>query len=119
MLPHRDPFLLLDRITTLVPGISGTAVVMVSTNAPFPQILLVECLAQLAGIVAAREEQEGGFLAALQRAAFGRLPQAGDQLLVSASITAAFGRLCQVSGRVTCQGEELLAAEMTLGIGSL
>jgi len=118
-LPHRYPFLLLDRITALEPGASGTAVVLLSSNAPFSQILLVECLAQLAGIVAAQQEQEGGFLAALQHAAFGRLPQPGDQLEVSASITATFGRLCQVSGRITCQDQELLKAEMTLGIGSL
>lgn len=103
----------------LEPGSFGTASVMVSTNAPFPQILLIECMAQLAGIVAAREAQEGGFLAALQRSVFGRLPQAGDRLEVTARITAAFGRLCQVTGQVTCQGEELLSADMTLGIGSL
>jgi 3-hydroxyacyl-[acyl-carrier-protein] dehydratase len=100
-------------------GCSGLATVMVTINTPFPQILLVECVAQLAGIVAAQEEGEGGFLAALQRVVFGRIPQPGDCLEVSAHITTQFGRLCQVIGQVTCQGEELLSAEMTLGIGSL
>lgn len=103
----------------LEPGCSGLATVMVTTNSPFPQILLVECVAQLAGIVAAQEEGEGGFLAALQRVVFGRIPQPGDCLEVSAHITAFFGRLCQITGQVTCQGEELLSAEMTLGIGPL
>lgn len=79
----------------------------------------MECVAQLAGIVAAREEGEGGFLAAIQRAAFGRLPLAADSLLVSAVITAGFGRLVQVRGAVVCCDEELLTVEMTLGIGMI
>ncbi len=90
---------------------------LVTCNSQFPQILLVECVAQLAGIVAAREAGEGGFLAAIQQAAFGRLPLAGDILVVSAAMSAAFGRLVQVHGMVTCSNEELLTVEMTLGIG--
>lgn len=74
-------------------------------------------MAQLAGIVAAREEGEGGFLAAIQKAVFGRLPLAGDELAVSAELTAAFGRLVQVQGSVACSDEKLLIVEMTLGIG--
>jgi len=91
--------------------------VLVTCNSRFPQVLLVECVAQLAGIVAAREAGEGGFLAAVQQAVFGRLPVAGDSLVVSAGITAAFGRLVQVQGSVICAGEQLLTVEMTLGIG--
>lgn len=116
-LPHRHPFLLLDRITALQPGQSGEALVQLSCNSPFPQLLLVECVAQLAGIVAAREAGEGGFLAAIQKAVFGRMPLAGDSLFVSAGITAAFGRLVQAQGSVLCCDEELLKVEMTLGIG--
>ena len=92
---------------------------MLTCNSPFPQILLVECVAQLAGIVAAREEGEGGFLAAIQQATFGRLPNAGDVLLVYVEITAAFGRLVQVKGEVLCAEEKLVSVEMTLGIGML
>lgn len=89
----------------------------VSCNSHFPQILLVECVAQLAGIVAAQEEVEGGFLAAIRQATFGWLPVAGDSLVVSAVITATFGRLVQVQGEVLCGSENLLTVEMTLGIG--
>lgn len=109
--------MLLDRIRSLQPGHSGEALVQVSCNSQFPQILLVECVAQLAGIVAAKEAGEGGFMAAIRQAVFGRLPVAGDSLVVSAGITAAFGRLVQVQGGVVCGDEELLTVEMTLGIG--
>ena len=117
-LPHRYPFQLLDRLVCLEQGSSAQALVQVSYDSPFPQILLVECVAQLAGIAAAHQQGEGGFLAALQRTRFGRMPRAGDCLEVSAHITATFGRLCQVTGQVTCLGDELLATELTLGTGS-
>lgn len=56
-------------------------------------------------------------MAAIRQAVFGRLPVAGDSLVVSAGIIAAFGRLVQVQGGVVCGDEELLTVEMTLGIG--
>lgn len=74
-------------------------------------------MAQLAGIVAAREEGEGGFLAAIRQAVFGRLPVAGDGLVICAAITAGFGRLVQAKGEVFCGDDNLLTVEMTLGIG--
>jgi 3-hydroxyacyl-[acyl-carrier-protein] dehydratase len=62
LLPHRHPFLLLDRVTELQPGESATAVKNISVSDGvlaghfpgrmiYPGVLLVECIAQLAAVI--------------------------------------------------------------------
>ena len=119
-LPHRYPFLMLDRLLSLEPGVDGSAVRRVTTTqGTFQQVLLVECVAQLAGIVAIREEGEGGFLASIDQADFTDSVCEGDSLLITARILKSFGRLILVSGEVACDGRMLLRAQMTLGVGRL
>lgn len=118
-LPHRYPFLALDRVVELEPGIQATARTAVSDDAPFSQILLVECVAQLAGILTIREKGEGGFLAAIDRAEFSGCPVPGDLLAVSARVVKAFGRLFMVEGEVLRANDRLLSVQLTLGVGKL
>lgn len=119
-LPHRYPFLMLDRLLSLEPGVDGSAVRRVTTTqGTFQQVLLVECVAQLAGIVAIREEGEGGFLASIDQAEFTDSACEGDSLLITARILKSFGRLILVSGEVACDGRMLLRVQMTLGVGRL
>lgn len=118
-LPHRYPFLLLDRVVELEPGVRAVARTTVSASRAFPQVLLVESVAQLAGIATIRQEGEGGFLAAIDQAEFGRLPQIGDVLTVTASVVKAFGRLFMVKGDVSCGETTLLKVQLTLGGGQL
>lgn len=82
-------------------------------------MLLVECIAQLAGILTIQEEGEGGFLAAIDRAEFSGVPAAGDELSVSVRVVKAFGRLFVVEGEVVCDGRLLVMAQLTLGVGKL
>ena len=62
MLPHRAPFLLVDKIKNVVPGVSGIGIKNVSFNEPFfqghfpenpimPGVLQVEAMAQTAGVI--------------------------------------------------------------------
>lgn len=118
-LPHRYPFLLLDRIETLECGVKATALKNVPALRDFPQFLLIECVAQLAGILTISEEGEGGFLASIDRAEFTELPKAGDSLKVSATVIKTFGRLFMVEGDVSCDGRMLLTVQLTLGVGRL
>jgi len=118
-LPHRYPFLMLDRIIELEPGSYAIAQTNVSASLGFPQVLLVECVAQLAGIVTIPEQGQGGFLAAIDQAEFAAAPFPGDLLTVTARIVKAFGRLFLVEGEVDRSGERLLATRLTLGIGTL
>ena len=91
----------------------------VTAGQAFPQVLLVECVAQLAGVVAIQEEGQGGFLAAIEQAEFTAAPCPGDLLTVTARIVKAFGRLFLVEGGVERTGERLLSTRLTLGTGNL
>lgn len=118
-LPHRYPFLLLDRLVELEPGVRAVAQTTISASRVFPQVLLVESVAQLAGIVTIQQDGEGGFLAAIDQAEFSRVPLIGDVLTVTARVLKAFGRLFMVEGEVSCGENRLLKVQLTLGVGRL
>jgi 3-hydroxyacyl-[acyl-carrier-protein] dehydratase len=118
-LPHRFPFLLLDRVLELEPGVRAVALTTVSAGRVFPQVLLVESVAQLAGIATIREDGAGGFLAAIDQADFGRGALTGDVLIVAVGVLKSFGGLSLVEGRVTCGEELLLTVRLTVGGGRL
>lgn len=119
-LPHRYPFLMLDRILERQPGCAARARYRTSASLrAVPQVLLVEAVAQLAGVVAVEQEGEGGFLAAVDQACFGRPPRLGETLEVAVRIVKSFGRLVLAEGAVTVDGEELVQVTLTLGVGPL
>lgn len=111
---------MIDRLLALESGVSARAERRVtSVPAGFPQVYLVECIAQLAGIVSIREEGEGGFLASIDHAEFDGMVNAGDTLTITACTLKSFGRLVLIEGEVACEGAILARAQMTLGIGRL
>jgi 3-hydroxyacyl-[acyl-carrier-protein] dehydratase len=119
-LPHRNPFVLIDRVTAREPGISATGIKCVTYEpGGFPQVLLLESMAQLGGIAAATEKGEGGFLASIDHAEFSREVRAGDRLLVSVRIVKSFGRLFLMEGEVFVSGEKIAMAQLTLGVGKV
>lgn len=99
-LPHRYPFLLVDRVLDCQPGKSLTALKNVSVNEPFfpghfpgqpimPGVLIIEALAQAAGILAFKSEtQQLGnrsmfYLVGIDNARFKRPVEPGDQLIMN------------------------------------
>ena len=118
-LPHRYPFLLLDRIIELEPGVRAVARSGVTATRGLPQILMIECVAQLAGIVVAQTDGEGGFLASINHAEFSAPAAVGDLLTVSVKVIKSFGRLFMVNGNVFSGADQLLSVHLTLGIGNL
>ena len=118
-LPHRYPFLLLDRILELEPGIQAVSRTGVTAGADFPQILMIECVAQLAGIVVAQVEGEGGFLASIDHAEFFGTAAVGDILIVSVNVVKSFGRLFMIEGNIVSGVDKLLSVQLTLGVGGL
>ena len=119
-LPHRNPFLLIDRLLALEPGIAATGQKLISHDpAGFPPFFLIEAMAQLAGIAAADQNGAGGFLAAIDKAEISGSVEAGDTLQITARILKGFGRLYLVEGEVQVAGRTVAAATMTIGIGKL
>ncbi len=120
LLPHRNPFLFVDRITARNPGVSATGVLCVTFGGSgFPHVLLIESMAQLGGIAVAQRDGEGGFLASIEHAQVNRPVQAGDCLHISVKVVKSFGRLFLLEGAAMVDGEEIAQARFALGIGSV
>ena len=102
LLPHRYPFLLIDRITACEPGESITAVKNVTINEPYfqghfpgrpvmPGVLIIEAMAQAGGVlshltVGAIDPKPLYFLAGVNNARFRKTVLPGDQLLVQVGV---------------------------------
>lgn len=125
LLPHRYPFLLVDKVIELEPGKKVIAVKNVSANEPFfqghfpefpimPGVLIVEALAQAAGLaVAVLEENKGklGVFASIEAMKFKNQVMPGDVLTLEAEIL--FSKMgvtkakvkASVDGKVAAEGE--------------
>ncbi len=102
-LPHRYPFLLIDRVTEFKPGESLVGIKNVTYNEPFfqghfpqrpvmPGVLILEAMAQATGLLAFRtmertaERQSLYFLVGMDKARFKRPVEPGDQLILRARL---------------------------------
>ena len=105
-LPHRYPFLLVDRVVELVPGERIVALKNVTMNEPFfpghfphhpvmPGVLIVEAMAQAAALLSFKshgvkpDENQVVYFAGIDNARFKRPVVPGDQLHLEATITQA------------------------------
>ncbi len=119
-LPHRNPFLFIDRIISREPGAGASGIKFVPCEpGGYPQVLLLESMAQLGGIAAATREGEGGFLASIDHAEFHREARAGDRLDITVRIVKSFGRLFLLEGTACVAEENLATARLTLGVGTV
>ncbi|GAA3025592.1 3-hydroxyacyl-ACP dehydratase FabZ [Streptosporangium longisporum] len=127
VLPHRWPMLLLDRVVKVVPGVKGTATKNVTGTEPWfqghfpgqavlPGVVVVEAMAQLAGVVfALAGASEIGYLAGVRSMRFRRPVVPGDQLVLTAEQTgggagfAEYRVSARVDGRVAAEGNLTIA----------
>jgi len=99
LLPHRFPFLMIDRVESVDPGVSATAIKCVSVNEPqfqghfpaapiMPGVLICEAFAQTAGVVAlsAHTDLAGKnvYLLGLDKVRFRKPVRPGDRLEIRA-----------------------------------
>ena len=123
-LPHRYPFLLVDRVLAREPGVSVVAEKLVTAGEPYlqghfegrplvPGVLLLEMLAQAGGFLEA-EPLAGAsiFLAGVKDARFKAPALPGDRLQLEVRAAGAFVGLMKVEGTVTCEGRELCTASL-------
>jgi 3-hydroxyacyl-[acyl-carrier-protein] dehydratase len=110
LLPHRYPFLLIDRVTAYEPGQRAEAIKNVTINEPFfqghfptqpimPGVLIVEAMAQLGGVLLMQRTPLGDKLALLtgiDRVRFRRQVVPGDQLVLTAEILKIHGNMGKV-----------------------
>lgn len=128
ILPHRYPFLLVDRVLELEPGVRAVAIKQVTANEPqftghfpgrpiMPGVLMVEALAQAAGIaVYSLPAYHGklGLFAGIDDCRFKRMVVPGDTIRLEVTVE----KLRGMFGRIRCvasvEGE--VAVEATLSI---
>ena len=127
-LPHRYPFLLVDRVLDVVPGERITALKNVSINEPFfpghyphhpvmPGVLIIEALAQTAAILSFKtmvdkpDDQSVYYFVGIDNARFKRPVSPGDQLIFEVSISAnkrgiwKFAAVAKVDGQVAAEAD--------------
>lgn len=130
IIPHRYPFLLVDKVTEMEAGKRVVGLKNVTINEPFfeghfpeypvmPGVLILEALAQVGAIaVLDMEANKGkiGFLAGVDKCRFKREVKPGDQLQLEVEILRMKGPIGKGKGIATVNGEVACQAEITFAI---
>ncbi len=129
-LPHRYPFLLVDRVLKFEIGKTLSAIKNVTANEPFfvghfpikaimPGVLIIEALAQAAAILAYLSLDNGiqrntlFYLGGLENTRFKKIVVPGDQLLLNVEITAHRKAVWRFTGHAIVDGQLSCSTEVT------
>lgn len=131
IIPHREPFLLIDRIDEYEPGVSARGIKNVTYNEYFfrghfpeepvmPGVLIIEALAQTGAVsILSKEENKGkiAFFGGIDKARFKRKVVPGDTLTLSVEIIKQKGPV-GIGKAIAKVGDELaVSAELTFFVG--
>ena len=128
-LPHRYPFLLVDRVLECQPGESIRALKNVTYNEPFftghfphrpvmPGVIIIEALAQAAGILAFQtggvvpDENTKFYFVGIDKARFRKPVEPGDQLVLTARLERSFKGIWRFSVAAYVGTDEFASAEI-------
>jgi len=129
MLPHRYPFLLVDRVLAFETGKTLTAIKNVTMNEPFfqghfpgfpvmPGVLIIEALAQASGVLVHLSSQYAPgahplyFLVKVDKAKFSKIVVPGDQLTLDIELKRMIRSMAIFHGRASVNGTPVAEAEM-------
>jgi beta-hydroxyacyl-ACP dehydratase FabZ len=127
-LPHRYPFILVDRIVEMIPHKRIVGLKNVTMNEPFfqghfpgapvmPGVLIVEAMAQAGGILAYAsrgedKEKELVYFMGIDKARFRKPVIPGDQLILEMVSTKTRGNIFKMSGKASVDGAMVAEAEI-------
>ena len=136
LIPHRPPFLWIDRVEELEPGVRCVAVKFVDPANPIfaghfpakpilPGVFLIEAMAQTAGVMLGSATPEGGagskgglaLLAAVNRFKFLKPVTPGQNLRIETKKLTEIGQLACVGGTVWVDGEMVAKGELSVVSG--
>ena len=127
VLPHRYPFLLVDRIVEMDPLKRVVGIKNVTINEPFfqghfpghpimPGVLIIEAMAQVGGVLllgtVGDAESKVVYFMSLDNVKFRRPVKPGDQLRFELDLTQIRGRVCRMHGVAKVDGEVVAEADM-------
>jgi len=127
MIPHRYPFLLIDRVVDLKSGISATGIKNVSINEPYfqghfpnhpvmPGVLIIEAMAQTAGVLVVHTlgpEGEGKlvYFMTIDKARFRKPVVPGDQIQIFVTVERSRGNVWKFRGVAKVEGVTVADAD--------
>ena len=131
IIPHRQPFMLIDTIEELEPGVRAVAKKCVSYNEPFfaghfpeepvmPGVLIIEALAQTGAVaILSQPEYKGrtAYFAAINSAKFKGKVKPGDVLSLETKIVKVKGPIGLGEAKAYVDGKLVTSAELTFAIG--
>lgn len=126
LLPHRYPFLLVDKVLELTESKSAVGIKNVTINEPFfaghfpghpvmPGVLIVEAMAQLAGILAFKSGVAGTsvYFMSMDKVKFRKPVFPGDQLRLEVDVTHMRGNVWKFAATASVEGQVKSEAEFT------
>lgn len=130
MLPHRYPFLLVDRILELEPGKRVVGIKNVTINEPFfqghfpdhpimPGVLVLEAMAQVGGTTFLSDPSNQGkilYLAGVDNARFRKPIVPGDQIRFEVDVVFVRAKIGKIAGKAIVDGQVAVEAELTCAI---
>jgi 3-hydroxyacyl-[acyl-carrier-protein] dehydratase len=129
ILPHRDPFLLLDTVEELDPGARVVARKRVTEddcaghfpgNPIMPGVKMVEALAQAGAVAVLSEAEHQGKLAlfaGIDDVRFKRIVRPGDELTLECTLEAVRGPIGRGKARATVDGQLAVRGTLTFAVG--
>lgn len=132
IIPHRQPFMLIDTIEELESGVKAVGKKCVSYNEPYfaghfpgepvmPGVLIVEALAQVGAVAILSQPEFKGktaYFAAIKEAKFKGKVVPGDVLMLETEIIKVKGPIGVGSAKAYVDGKLVTSAELTFAIGS-
>ena len=132
-LPHRYPFLLVDRVIEVIPDDKILALKNVTINEPFfqghfpgrpvmPGVLIIEALAQAGGILAYETAPPDKrdrliYFMGMDKVRFRKMVIPGDQLIFEAKILKFRSKVAKMSGTATVDDQLVAEAELMASFG--
>ncbi len=126
LIPHRYPFLMVDRIIEMEPSVKAVGIKNVTINEPFfqghfpdnpimPGVLIVEAMAQVAGVLAFGSGVQGSavYFMSIEKAKFRRPVVPGDQLRFEITVLQQRGNVWRFSGIATVDEKVVSESEFT------
>ncbi|WP_335871194.1 3-hydroxyacyl-ACP dehydratase FabZ [Bacillus sp. 2205SS5-2] len=131
IIPHRYPFLLVDRITEIEEGVKAIGLKNVTANEEFfnghfpeypvmPGVLIVEALAQVGAVAMLKKEENKGrlaFFTGIDNCRFKRQVKPGDQLRLEVEMVRVRGSIGKGKGIATVDGELVCETEIMFALG--